>query len=80
MTEPVFEEGHEYLSKDGRVSDQCVAGSTTFQPKGQGVEPSGRLVREKKPNAVTLAAMKSLEEGCGLTFGDIDALFEDLGI
>ena len=80
MAEPVFEEVYEYLSEDGRASDECVAGGATFRPKGQGMENGFRLVRDKKPNAVTLAAMKSLEDGCGETFDSIDALFEDLGI
>ena len=80
MADPLFEETYEYLSEDGSVSDECVAGRSAFRPKG----PDGKLAfwmaANKEPNAATLEAMQELEEGRGQRFDSVDALFEDLGI
>ena len=75
-----FEQTYEYLSEDGSVSDECVAGRAAFRPKG----PVGKLAfwmtANKEPSAASLEAVQELEEGRGQRFDTVDALFEDLGI
>lgn len=80
MADPLFEETYEYLSEDGSVSDECIAGRAAFRSRG----PDGKLEfwmsANKEPNAATVEAMQELEQGRGQRFDSVDALFEDLGI
>ena len=79
MADPLFEEAYEYLSEDGSVSDECIAGRSAFRPKGRDGRPAFWMAATEEPNAATLEAMQELEEGRGQRFDSVDALFEDLG-
>ena len=79
MADPWFEEAYEYLSEDGSVSDECIAGRAAFRPKRPSARPGIWMVPNKEPNTAPLAAMKELEEGRGERFDgtDVEAFFAE---
>ena len=80
MAALLLEETYEYLSDDGKVSEECLAGRAAFRAKSWGDRQSLWVAPSEEPNATTLAAMRELEDGHGQRYESTEALFEDLGI
>lgn len=72
----------EYLSEDGTLSDECLAGRSAirlFADTGQRGAPIW-LTPEPSPNVATIEAMNELKAGGGERLTSLEELRQELGI
>lgn len=72
----------EYLSEDGTLSDECLAGRSAirlFSETGERGDPIW-LTPEPSPNAATIESMNELMAGGGEQFASFEELRKDLGV